>query len=253
MESNDAKKDEYDIRQYSDEELLTILDLNHNPTDRELEAKIIFNINKYKNIAGESGAQLAIFFEDIYNHFFDLGEEEEEDDNQEEEDENKTINGSAEKIDTKRAQEERALDEGFNNNAPKPTTLTETQPNRENEAPVGYTRNLAYTTGQLNPLLQQTIKRVISIDSQYRDNKDALSTEFTFDLSDPLKDVVSLKLYSVQIPYTWYTINNDFGSNFFIIKGNSPGIDNGNHDYTITVSAVIIVRKNWWMPSMQIL
>ena len=239
MEPNDAKKDEYDIRQYSDEELLTILDLNHNPSDRELEAKIIFNINKYKNIAGESGAQLAIFFEDIYNHFFDLGEEEEEeeDDDNQEEDKKKAINGIAEEIDTKRAQEEHAMDEGFNNNAPKPTTLIEPQSNRENEAPVGYTRNLAYTTGQLNPLLQQTIKRVISIDSQYRDNKDALSTEFTFDLSDPLKDVVSLKLYSVQIPYTWYTINNDFGSNFFIIKGNSPGIDNGNHDYTITVSA----------------
>jgi len=236
MESNDGKKDEYDISQYSDEELLTILDLNHNPTDRELEAKIIFNINKYKNIAGESGAQLAIFFEDIYTHFFDLGEED-EDENQDDQE----INVSVKEIDTKRAQEEktqeRAMDEGFNNNAPKPTTLTETQPKRENEAPVGYTRNLAYTTGQLNPLLQQTIKRVISIDSQYRDNKDALSTEFTFDLSDPLKDVVSLKLYSVQIPYTWYTINNDFGSNFFIIKGNSPGIDNGNHDYTITVSA----------------
>ena len=234
MKTNDAKKDEYDISQYSDEELLTILDLNHNPTDRELEAKIIFNINKYKNIAGESGSQLAIFFEDIYSHFFDLGEEDENQDAQE-------TNASVEEIDTKMAPEEkmpeRAMDEGFNNNASKPTTLTETPPSRENEAPVGYTRNLAYTTGQLNPLLQQTIKRVISIDSQYRDNKDALSTEFTFDLSDPLKDVVSLKLYSVQIPYTWYTINNDFGSNFFIIKGNSPGIDNGNHDYTITVSA----------------
>lgn len=234
MKTNDAKKDEYDISQYSDEELLTILDLNHNPTDRELEAKIIFNINKYKNIAGESGSQLAIFFEDIYSHFFDLGEEDENQDAQE-------TNASVEEIDTKMAPEEKTqemtMDEGFNNNASKPTTLTETQPSRENEAPVGYTRNLAYTTGQLNPLLQQTIKRVISIDSQYRDNKDALSTEFTFDLSDPLKDVVSLKLYSVQIPYTWYTINNDFGSNFFIIKGNSPGIDNGNHDYTITVSA----------------
>ena len=232
MKSNDDKQNEYDISQYTDEELLTILDLNHNPTDRELEAKIIFNINKYKHIAGESGTQLATFFEDIYAHFFELGEED-EDENQD----GQETNASVEEIDTKMAPEERAMDEGFNNNAPKPPTLIEPQSNRENEAQVGYTRNLAYTRGQLNPLLQQTIKRVISIDSQYRDNKDALSTEFTFDLSDPLKDVVSLKLYSVQIPYTWYTINNDFGSNFFIIKGNSPGIDNGNHDYTITVSA----------------
>jgi hypothetical protein len=102
---------------------------------------------------------------------------------------------------------------------------------------IGYTKTLDYTQDKLNPLLQQTIKRVISIDSQYRDNKRSLSTEFTFNLSDPLKDVVSMKLYSVQIPYTWYTINNNFGSNFFYLKGNSNGINNGNHDYIIDISA----------------
>jgi hypothetical protein len=227
------KTNEYDIRQYSDEELLTILDLTHNPTDRELEAKIIFNINKYKHIAGESAEQLSVFFEDIYSHFFDLSDEQ----TSIVADEIEELENTIEEVDNI-AEKDKNADEGFNNNASnKNTTVIEPQAPRENEAKVGYTSNLTYTRGQLNPLLQQTIKRVISIDSQYRDNKDALSTEFTFDLSDPLKDVVSLKLYSVQIPYTWYTINNDFGSNFFVIKGNSPGIDNGNHDYTITVSA----------------
>lgn len=238
MKSNNEKQNEYDVSQYTDEELLTILDLNHNPTDRELEAKIIFNINKYKNIAGESGLQLATFFEDIYSHFFDLGEEEQEQDDAEEMEEEPEVEDSDQNTASKKVSfQETPREEGFNNNVAKQPPLIEPQTNRENEAQVGYTRNLAYTRGQLNPLLQQTIKRILSIDSQYRDNKDALSTEFTFNLSDPLKDVVSLKLYSVQIPYTWYTINNDFGSNFFILKGDSPGIDNGNHDYTITVSA----------------
>jgi hypothetical protein len=49
--------------------------------------------------------------------------------------------------------------------------------------------------------------------------------------------VVSLKLYSVQIPYTWYTINKDFGSNFLFLKGTSPGLNNGNYDYIIDISA----------------
>ena len=44
-----------------------------------------------------------------------------------------------------------------------------------------------------------------------------------------------MKLYSVQIPYTWYTINNDFGSNYFFLKGNSPGIDNGQHDVKVQI------------------
>jgi hypothetical protein len=77
---------------------------------------------------------------------------------------------------------------------------------------------------------------VISIDSQYRSDKTTIPTEFTFDLSEPLKDVVSLSLYSVQIPYTWYTIAKSYGSNFFYIKGNSPGINNGNHDIQVSIS-----------------
>ena len=98
-----------------------------------------------------------------------------------------------------------------------------------------YNFQLDYSKGKLNPLLQQTVKRIVSIDSQYRDNKATMSTDYTFNLSDPLKDVVNLRLYSIQIPYTWYTINTNYGSNFFMIKGNRSGINNGNHDYKIEV------------------
>jgi hypothetical protein len=69
----------YDIETYTDSELLDILDLN-NPTDRELEAKIIFLIRKYENMQNESGNKLAKFFEDIYKHFFDLDSDAESDD-----------------------------------------------------------------------------------------------------------------------------------------------------------------------------
>jgi len=99
-----------------------------------------------------------------------------------------------------------------------------------------YTKQLSFTSGQTNPLLKESIQRIISIDSQYRDKTTySLSTDFTFNLSDTLQDVVTLSLYSIQIPYTWYTINNNFGGNFFYLKGNSPGINNGNHDYQITI------------------
>jgi len=55
----------------------------------------------------------------------------------------------------------------------------------------------------MNPLLKQTTSRIISIDSQYRDDKTSLTTDFSCELSEPLRDVVSMKLYSFQIPYTW--------------------------------------------------
>ena len=97
--------------------------------------------------------------------------------------------------------------------------------------------NVIPTTGNLNPTIKDTIKRIISIDSQYRDDKRTMSTNFTFSLSENLRDVVSLKLYSIQIPQTWYTVPKSYGCNFFYLKGNSRGIDNGYHDYTIDISA----------------
>ncbi len=95
---------------------------------------------------------------------------------------------------------------------------------------------LDYTKDRLNPLLKQTVKRIISIDSQYRDTEFyKYSTDFTFNLSEPLKDVVAIRMYSMQIPYSWYTINNNYGGNFFYLKGNVAGIDSGDFDYKISI------------------
>ena len=81
-----------------------------------------------------------------------------------------------------------------------------------------------------------TITKVISIDSQFRDDKSSFSTDFTTNLSTPLKDVMRLKLYSVQIPYSWYTISKAYGANFFYIIGNIPGINEGYNDYKVEIS-----------------
>ena len=64
----------YDVNNYSEEELLQILDLQ-DPSDRELEAKILFNINKYMHIGNASAKHLVEFFEDIYKHFFSVEEQ----------------------------------------------------------------------------------------------------------------------------------------------------------------------------------
>jgi hypothetical protein len=228
----------YDIDKYTDSELYDILDLNH-PSDRELEAKILFMIHRYSNMQTTSGNELAIFFENIYRRFFDIEDselhEKTEDEKEEEEEENiQTIEGMTGNDDPKPPQDNTETIVGVPKN---PNLFTAGQASAPTTSVIGYTKSLDYTKDQLNPLLQQTIKRVISIDSQYRDDKKTMTTEFTFNLSDPLKDVVSLKLYSIQIPYTWYTISTSYGSNFFYLKGNSPGIDNGDYDYKIDISA----------------
>jgi hypothetical protein len=195
--------DEYNVNNYTESQLLSILNLN-DPSDRELEAQILTMIRKYENMDNESGDKLAKFFSDIYDFFF----------------------------------EPDTLEEGFQTIAEdnKPEQKVEPPSETANSSVVQLTKSVEYPKDNLNPILKQTIKRVISIDSQYRDFKSRTpSTSFTFNLSEPLKDVVALSLYSIQIPYTWYTVNGDFGGNFFYLKGNTEGINNGSHDYQISV------------------
>ena len=70
-----SQKDAYNINNYTDKELYDILDLI-NPSDRELEAKILHMIWKYNNFGNEDGNRLVQFYKNIYDHFFDDDEEE---------------------------------------------------------------------------------------------------------------------------------------------------------------------------------
>jgi hypothetical protein len=236
----------YNVNDYTDVELYNILDLV-NPTDRELEAKILMQIHKYENIGTKSAQKLARFFDDIYNHFFETEENEGEEAEMEgyanqtepfETISNSTrINRAAQStIDANIADSNSALDPTKSKQAVTNNMITMADKSAPEIQTVGYTQNLAYTKGKLNPILQQTTKRIISIDSQYRSDKRTMSTSFTFNLSEPLKDVVSLKLYSVQIPYTWYTIGKAYGNNFFYIKGRTSGINSGSGIHDIEVS-----------------
>ena len=251
----------YNVSDYTDAELYNILDLV-NPTDRELEAKILMQIHKYENIGTKSAQKLARFFDDIYNHFFDTEEDDEEDEGYANiiepfdgtiSNSNKPYPAAAGNDPSGPRRMNRAAQSVIDANIAASTTATDPTKTKlpatnnmmsmtEKSAPetktVGYTQNLAYTKGKLNPILQQTTKRIISIDSQYRSDKRTMSTSFTFNLSEPLKDVVSLKLYSVQIPYTWYTIGQAYGNNFFYFKGRTAGIDSdtGIHDIQVSIA-----------------
>jgi hypothetical protein len=195
MSNIKTNEDIYNVSKYTDTELYLVLDLS-NPSDRELEARIYHLIKKYKTMDTESGNKLAQFFEDIYDRFFEIEEGEE------------NIKES--------------LDE-------EPTT-------NNNDSGSRIVTQLALTKDYINPLLQQTITRVVSIDSQFRNNKKkTLSTNFSFNLSDTLRDVIAIRMSSIHIPKTWYTISKSYGANFFYIKGSSPGVNDGLHDYKISI------------------
>jgi hypothetical protein len=72
----------------------------------------------------------------------------------------------------------------------------------------------------LNPNLENITTRFINLDSQFRQYSggiESISTDYTLDLSDLLKDVLSLRLYSYQIPYNWYAIDSNYGNTCFWI------------------------------------
>ena len=86
------------------------------------------------------------------------------------------------------------------------------------EVDVGGTHEISVKQDTLNPTLKNTITRLINLDSQFRqytNGVDSTSTEYTLDLSDTLKDVLSIRLFSYQIPYSWYVIAD--GRNCFCI------------------------------------
>lgn len=84
--------------------------------------------------------------------------------------------------------------------------------------------------GTINPMLQNVLTKTVVINSKYRPilfpyaksdlNKPSFNTDFTVTLSETLHNVVSIELYSIQIPRTWYNIDSYTGNNCFAIYKN---------------------------------
>jgi hypothetical protein len=79
--------------------------------------------------------------------------------------------------------------------------------------------------GTINPNLKNIIKRIVSVDSQYRANvipfsnnninAPTFNTDFSFDLTERLSNVISMTLNSIQIPTSWYIFDDALGNTCF--------------------------------------
>ncbi len=75
------------------------------------------------------------------------------------------------------------------------------------------------TKGNINPDLKNTVSRMINVDSLYREtpieslNNNYDTDNYVFQLNEPISNVVSLMLYSLELPQAWYT--------FVSTKGNT--------------------------------
>ena len=107
----------------------------------------------------------------------------------------------------------------------------------------------------LNPNYKNTISRITQIDSQYRQNllqcnmtpnivcgfTPLNETNFSSQLTDTLNNVISIKVDSISIPYTFYNIETRQGNNILKFDDEYIEMDDGN--YTITELTSIIKTK----------
>ena len=103
---------------------------------------------------------------------------------------------------------------------------------------------------KLNKNYFNEIYRIISIDSLYRDNllhtndvyNSRTSSCMNITLNDTLDNVVSLELTNINIPFTFYNINENAGNNYFYIEKGSNltkiSISSGNYNNTTLKDAI---------------
>ena len=128
------------------------------------------------------------------------------------------------------------------------------------------TINVPVSQGSLNPVLKNITSRIVMLDSTYRqnivpyDSPVSSSTDYTLDLSDTLKDTLSIKLSSVQIPFTWYNYADYLGNTCFMYATSSTAFDNNNlnpngmqqfiiQNGSYTSSSTLLTALNSGLPS----
>jgi len=98
--------------------------------------------------------------------------------------------------------------------------------------------------GKLNPTLKNTTQRLIVLDSFFRQESSgpSISTDYTLDLSDHLTDVLSLRLWSIEVPLTYYVIDVNYGNTCFWVSDGTNNIaisiPSGNYTSTTFVTAL---------------
>lgn len=134
-------------------------------------------------------------------------------------------------------------------------------PMKQNMLGINQSIQVPVSQDVLNPTLRNLNTRIVNLDSQFRQNilpfypndPDALTsaTNYTCELSDTLTKVLSMLLYSVQIPNTWYRFSQEQGNTCFKVLYNSItyyfNLPAGNYD----VSSIVVALNDDsnWNPS----
>ena len=116
---------------------------------------------------------------------------------------------------------------------------------KQNKLAIGEGFDVPVAQGTINPNLKNINHRIVNVDSQFRQDisydpstcvvacgnqSQTSSTNYTFNLTNTLKNVVSFSLYSLEIPTTWYVFDKAYGTNALDICGTTYYVSPGNYD-----------------------
>ena len=204
------------IENYTVSELLTILDLD-TPNPEQITEKTEVYIKKFTN---EKNPDMVTFFRDMKAELLSYADQLY---NEEEEPVTAELGPAKEQSDSWYENEDLKQKDSVQKNK-----ITERKqkigvfnnqhvPMKREQLGVSNTFNVGIAQDVLNPNLKNTTSRIIVLDSQYRQstNPSETASDYTLDLSEPLLNVLSLRLYSFSIPYTWYLIDKAYGNTCF--------------------------------------
>lgn len=200
------------VSHYTIADLLTILDIKNDAvTEKGVTEKTRVYLDKFKK---EKNDTMLNFFTDIENRLLDYVDEVESGNNTAgttQSDEWFQKNSLSQK-------DNPTQDNKITDRKQKIKVFNDSLHLPMKQQQLGITNTVSVPVSQdiLNPTLKNTITRMINLDSQFRQTSAGstdISTDYTLDLSEPLLNVLSLKLHAFMIPYTWYTIDVFYGNN----------------------------------------
>ena len=223
-----------DISHYTISEMLQILDM-----DELDENEIIEKTDAYRNNSANN-PQLSLFFQEMQSQLLQYMNSSQE---------QNTDNAQIYPISEKQTTDWNTNQALQQNDITQQSKITERKgkidvynnpqvPMKREQLGINNIFNVDVAQDSLNPNLENKTSRFVNLDSQYRQSTNIvenLATDYTLDLSDPLTNVLNMRLYSYQIPFTWYTIDTAYGNTCFWI--NMDTTDPTSAPITITIEA----------------
>lgn len=202
---------DYDITTYNTEELLELLNLPEEVSSEDIEERSTQYIEKYKT----SNPELSKFFLQIRERLMeDLQNSTDTDSENSENSENSmetpiiqhaqaTTTNEANLVGMYPLYERYAF---YANNPHKfKTDIQQTNPTE-------------VVPGTMNPFYRKSYKKMIVIDSKYRDNYfDSNTNDFYISFPEPVKNVINMTVTNVDIVNTYYTLNAREGTNYMLM------------------------------------